>query len=169
MLKTNAMRFLPALVVLLTGSASAQRVDFVCSNPRLHPGLVLRVGVFTPEGSVPGNVVGPMVRCTDGFLVLGLYPGQDDPEYRVATASIRRVWVRNHAGPLGLLVGAAAGAASGAGIAAVRSDLCYRGAPPVASPCHHDVVSYALVGGVVGGLLGYVLGRGFPHWNRIFP
>src|SRR5512143_1343531 len=89
--KTNAMRVLPALVVLLTGSASAQRVDFVCSNPRLHPGLVLRVGVFTSEGSVPGSVVGPMVRCSDGYLVLGLYPGQDDPEYRVPTHTVHRM------------------------------------------------------------------------------
>jgi hypothetical protein len=159
------------LVVMLpfASDARAQAPDRVCSSPEIRAGLVLRVRSYTPLDTTRGSVIGPLVRCTDGFLVLGLYPGQDDPEYRVATASIRRVWVRNHAGPLGLLVGTAAGAASGVGIAAVRSDLCYRGAPPVASPCHHDVVSYALVGGVVGGVLGYVLGRGFPHWNKIFP
>lgn len=163
------MRFLPALVVLLTGSASAQRVDFVCSNPRLHPGLVLRVGVFTPEGSVPGSVVGPMVRCTDGYLVLGLYPGQDDPEYRVPTHTVHRMWLRDNARVVGFFAGAVAGAAAGGALAAVRSDVCIRGNPPVSSTCHGDIAADAFIGGAVGGLLGWVLGRGLPHWKRIIP
>ena len=169
MFQTNAVRLLPALVLLLNGSASAQRVDFVCGNPRLHPGLVLRVSVFTPEGSVPGSVVGPMVRCADGYLVLGLYPGQDDPEYRVPTHTIHRMWARGNARVVGFFTGAVVGAAAGGGLAAVRSDVCFRGTPPAYSTCHGNIAADAFIGGAVGGLLGWVLGRGLPHWSRILP
>lgn len=169
MFKTNAMRFLPALVVLLTGSASAQRVDFVCNNPSLHAGLVLRVRTFTPEDSTRGAVVGPMVRCGDGLLVLGLYPGQDDPEYGVPTAAVHRLWVRDNAGSVGLLAGTILGAVSGGALAAVHTNICFRGNPPASATCHGDIAADALIGGAVGGLLGWVLGQGFPHWKRIIP
>lgn len=169
MFKTNVMRLLPALVVLLTGSASAQRVDFVCSNPSLHAGLVLRVRTFTPEDSTRGAVVGPMVRCADGLLVLGLYPGQDDPEYGVPTAAVHRLWVRDNAGSVGLLAGTILGAVSGGALAAVHTNICFRGNPPASATCHGDIAADALIGGAVGGLLGWVLGQGFPHWKRIIP
>lgn len=158
-----------ALLLLSARDGRGQAPGNVCSSPEIHAGLVLRVRSSASPDSGRGSVIGPMVRCTNGFLVLGLYPGQDDPEYRVPTATIQRLWARDNAGPLGFLVGTAVGAAAGAGIAAVKSDLCYRGTPPVPSTCHRVVVSDALVGGVVGGFLGWVLGRGFPHWSRIFP
>jgi hypothetical protein len=70
---------------------------------------------------------------------------------------------------LGFIAGASAGAAAGAGLGATRSQVCFRGTPPVFSHCHGDITADALIGGAVGGLLGWVLGRGFPHWSRILP
>lgn len=169
MFQTNAVRLLPALVLLLNGSASAQRVDFVCGNPRLHPGLVLRVRSYTPLDTTRGSVVGPMVRCAGGYLVLGLYPGQDDPELQVPTHTIHRLWVRDNARVIGGIAGAIFGAASGGAIAAVRTNICYRDNPPASYHCHGDIVAGALIGGAVGGLLGWALGRGLPHWSRILP
>ena len=141
-------------------------VDRICPNPALHTGLLLRVRAPTLVGNRPGSVVGPMIRCAHGFLVLGPYLGQDQTELPVSTAAIRRLWVRGNAGPIGLLVGVAVGALSGGGLAAVKSDQCTRGFAPM---CHGNVVAGALIGGLAGGTLGYVLGHGFPHWDRIFP
>lgn len=141
----------------------------MCGNSTLRAGLVLRVRSYTPLDTTRGSVVGPMVRCAGGYLVLGLYPGQDDPELQVPTHAIHRLWVRDNARVIGGIAGAIFGAASGGAIAAVRTNLCYRYNPPASYHCHGDIVAGALIGCAVGGLAGWVLGRGFPHWSRIFP
>lgn len=168
-IRARANLLLPALVVSLTGTGSAQRVDFVCSNPSLHAGLVLRVRSYTPLDTTRGSVVGPMVRCTGGYLVLGLYPGQDDPELQVPTHAIHRLWVRDNSRVIGGIAGTIFGAASGGAIAAVRTRICYRYNPLASYHCHGDIVAGALIGGAVGGLAGWVLGQGLPHWRRIIP
>lgn len=158
-----------ALVALSARNGSAQRTDFVCTNPELHTGLVLRVRHYTPLDTTRGSVVGPMVRCAGGYLVLGPYPGQDDPELQVPTHAIHRLWVRDNARAIGGIAGAIFGAVSGGAIAAVRTNICYRSNPPASYHCHGDIVAGALIGGAVGGLAGWVLGRGLPHWRRLIP
>jgi hypothetical protein len=164
---------LPGLLLVLmlpcARDARAQAPDRVCSSPEIRAGLVLRVRSSAPSDTTRGSVIGPLVRCTGGYLVLGRYPGQDDPELQVPTHSIHRLWVRDNARVIGGIAGTIFGAASGGAIAAVRTNICYRANPPASYHCHGDIVAGALIGGAVGGLAGWVLGRGFPHWSRIFP
>jgi hypothetical protein len=161
---------LSALTILVAPPAAAQTSDFVCRHAELRTGLLVRVRAFTPIDTIRGSVVGPMISCADGYLVLGLYPGQDDPEYRVPTHIVHRLWVRGNAGLVGLFAGIVLGAGSGGAIAAARTNVCSpSGSPPVSSTCHGDILADALIGGAAGGVVGWVLGRGFPHWHRIIP
>src|SRR5512135_645472 len=136
-------------------------------EPHERPGRHRSQHTARSFGAWPGFPT--RARCADGYLVLGLYPGQDDPEYRLPTHTIHRMWARGNARVVGFFTGAVVGAAAGGGLAAVRSDVCFRGTPPAYSTCHGNIAADAFIGGAVGGLLGWVLGRGLPHWTRIIP
>jgi hypothetical protein len=168
-LRARRWKSLPVVAILAARPLVAQTADYVCHHAELRTGLLVRVRAYEPDDTTRGSVVGPMVRCAEGYLVLGRYPGQDDAAYRVPTHSIHRLWVRDNARLVGLVSGIVLGAGAGGGIAAARTEICFRGTPPAYSTCHGPIVADALIGGAVGGLVGWVLGRGLPHWRRIIP
>lgn len=154
-----------AVFLLLTPRGiDAQAARSICSNTALRTGLLIRV-----RDTATASVVGPFVSCRDSVLTLAYYPGQIDSGYAVRTALIHRLWVRGTQGRSGLIVGGAAGALAGGGIAATRSKICFKGWPPVYATCHDNIAMNAAVFGALGGLVGWTLGRGFPHWAKIFP
>jgi hypothetical protein len=164
---------LVALVLALLAAphrdVKAQATDLVCTSPFLRPGLLLRVEAPAPLDTINRSVIGPMLACRDGVLLLGAYPGQASPQYPIATRAVRRLWYRGNAGELGLLAGVPVGALTGGLFAAINSSQCTSGYPPVTTNCHGNVFAGVIVGGLIGGALGFVLGHGFPHWRRIFP
>jgi len=161
----GSVPFLLAGVLLFTPRGiGAQAARSICSNTRLRTGLLIRV-----RDTTAASVVGPFVSCRDTMLTLAYYPGQIDSGYAVRTALIQRLWVRGTQGRSGLIFGAAAGALAGGGIAATRSKICFKGSPPVYATCPDNIAVNAAIFGAVGGLVGWVLGRGFPRWATIFP
>lgn len=155
---------LAGFLLLAPRGIDAQAARSICSNTALRAGLLIRV-----RDTTAASVVGPFVSCRDTLLTLAYYPGQIDSGYAVRTALIRRLWVRGTQGRNGLFVGGAAGALAGAGIAAIRSKTCFKGSPPVYATCHDNIAVNAAIFGALGSLVGWTLGRGFPHWAKIFP
>lgn len=143
--------------------AAAQATRPICTLASLKTGRLIRV-----RDTTPASVVGPFVAC-DTVLTLGYYPGQIDSGYSVRTALVRRLWARNTQGRNGLIIGGAAGALAGGAFAATRSKVCFKGSPPVYATCHNNIPLNAALFGAIGGLAGWVLGRGLPHWAKIFP
>jgi hypothetical protein len=111
-----------------------------------------------------GSQVGPVIRCDDREIVLGPSISQEAPQYIVPRSAVQRVWVRRAAGREGLALGALFGAAAGGALAAVKSNLC-----PGTGPCHGNIPVGMATGALVGGFIGWVLGQGFPHWQRVYP
>lgn len=167
------MKALPWLVgsilLLSTRGGAAQGSASICARRELWSGRLLRVRAQPMSDTTRGSVVGPLRQCADTLLVLGTYPGQEDSMYPVRTTMIRQLWVRGNSGTLGLMTGAASGAAMVGGIAAIRSKICFVGSPPVYTRCHGDIALNVVIGAAAGGLAGWVLGRGFSHWERIVP
>ena len=155
---------LAGFLLLTPRGIDAQAAPSICSNRVLRAGRLIRV-----RDTTAASVVGPFVSCRDTVLTLAYYPGQIDSGYAVRTALIRRLWVRGTQGRSGLIVGGAAGALAGGGIAATRSKICFKGSPPVYATCHDNIAVNAVVFGALGSLVGWTLGRGFPHWAKIFP
>jgi len=79
------------------------------------------------------------------------------------------MWVRSSQARNGLIFGAAAGALAGGGIAATTSKICFRSSDGSYTTCHNNILLNGLIFGAAGGLAGWVLGRGFPSWLKIFP
>lgn len=164
--------------LMLSGMArvSAQSLDPVdraaatriCRHEQLRINRVVRVLARTPTSTIHGSFVGPLERCGNGVLILGLYPGQVIPDYQIPAGAIRRVWVRGTQSTIGLIAGTVSGATLGGAIASFRSRLCVVGTPPVQTLCHDDIARNAVIGGVVGGVIGWVLGRGLPRWAKVF-
>jgi len=102
-------------------------------------------------------------------IVLGAYAGQEDTAYAVRIGWIRRLWVRDDARKSGLIAGSVAGAVTFGTVAAFRTNVCSDPATGVSTRCGGPWFRDAIVGAAVGGLVGWVLGSGFPHWHRIFP
>lgn len=155
---------LAGFLLLTPRGIDAQAAPSICSNRVLRAGRLIRV-----RDTTAASVVGPFVSCRDTVLTLAYYPGQIDSGYAVRTALIRRLWVRGTQGRSGLIVGGAAGALAGGGIAATRSKICFKGSPPVYATCRDNIAVNAAIFGALGGLVGWTLGRGFPHWAKIFP
>ena len=157
---------IPVLVILLTPVASrgvaAQSVRPICTVRELRTGRTIRV-----EDSSRASVAGPFLGCSDTVLTLGY--GGSDSSRAVRTEMIRRMWARDNQRRLGLIAGVLAGAAVGVAIASAKSEICFKGSPPVAATCHGNVVINAIVFGGGGGLVGLLVGRSVPRWARIFP
>jgi hypothetical protein len=62
-----------------------------------------------------------------------------------------------------------AGAVAGGVVAQSKTEICFKGSPPVAATCHGNVVINAVVFGGGGALMGLVLGRAIRRWAKIFP
>jgi hypothetical protein len=92
-----------------------------------------------------------------------------DSSRSVRAELVRRMWARDNQHRVGLIAGAIAGAVAGGVVAQSKSEICFKGSPPVAATCHGNVVVDAFVFGGGGALLGLVLGRSIPRWARIFP
>jgi len=165
-------RWMPTLALLTFASAkdsTAQQGVSLCPGLALTPGRLLRVEAPAPLDTSHASVVGPLVRCTNEQIVLGAYPGQEDSAYVVRTRWLRRLWVRDDARRPGLIAGSVAGAVTFGSLAALRSELCTRGQPPVSTTCSGPWFRDAVIGAAVGGLVGWVLGSGLPRWRRIWP
>lgn len=121
-----------------------------------------------PGDTTRGSVVGPLKWCGEGVLVLGVYPGQEIPDLQIPAAAIQRLWVRGTQGIPGLVGGAVVGGISGGALASVKTRVCSVGSPPVTSTCRGDVFVSSAIGAGIGGLVGWVLGRGLPRWARVF-
>lgn len=161
----NAVSFLAAGFSLLVAShIAAQGTQPVCAIRGLKLGRLIRV-----RDTTPASVVGPFQRCDDTVLTLGYYPGQADSGYTVNTHLIRRIWGRGTQSRTGLIAGTAVGALAGGGIAATRSKICFTGSPPVYARCHDNIALNAALFGALGGVVGLMLGHGFPRWAKIFP
>ncbi|HKE88777.1 MAG TPA: hypothetical protein VKB45_00485 [Gemmatimonadales bacterium] len=154
---------LVAFLFAAAGQLQSQAERPVCPNRALWPGRLVRV-----RDTTAASVIGPFVSC-DSVLTLGYAPGQIDSGYAVRTALIRRMWARTTQARVGLLAGFATGAVAGGAFAAARTKICFTGSPPVYTRCHDNIVVNAAIVGAAGGLIGWVLGRGFPRWSRIFP
>ena len=150
------------------GSAAQQAVSS-CGWPALTPGRIVRAQAPAPLDTGHASIIGPFVRCTSDLIVLGAYPGQEDTAYSVRVRWIRRLWVRDNARKPGFILGAVTGALTFGTVAALRSDVCYDPATGVATRCGGPWLRDAVIGGAVGGLVGWVLGSGFPRWRSIFP
>lgn len=142
---------------------AAQATRSICALPSLKAGRLIRV-----RDTTQASVIGPFASC-DSVLTLGYAPGQVDSGYAVRTQLIRRMWARSTQARVGLIAGAATGAVAGGAFAAARSKICFTGSPPVYTRCHDNILVNAAIVGAVGGLMGWVLGRGFPGWRKIFP
>jgi len=162
----HVRRFLPVLlasVALLTPrGAAAQSTRPICTVRELRTGRVIRV-----EDTNRASVVGPFVSCSDTLLMLGF--GRSDSSRGVRTEAIQRMWARDNQRRIGLIAGALAGVAAGAVLAQSKSEICFKGSPPVAATCHGNVVINAVVFGGGGALVGLVLGHTIPRWAKIFP
>lgn len=143
--------------------ATAQAGRPICGLSSLKTGLLIRV-----RDTTRASVIGPFVSC-DSVLTLGYAPGQIDSGYAVRTALIRRMWARSTQARVGLIAGTATGVVAGGAFAAARTKICFKGSPPVYTRCHDNILVNAAIVGAAGGLIGWVLGRGFPGWARIFP
>ncbi len=161
--RTSVPVLLAALTLLPSG-VEAQSTRPICPNRALRPGRLIRV-----RDTTQASVVGPFVSCSDTLLTLGYYPGQIDSGYAVRTELIRRMWARDNQRRIGLIAGAIAGAVGGGVLAQSKSEICFKGSPPVAATCHGNVVINAVVFGGGGALVGLVLGRTIPRWVKIFP
>lgn len=159
-----------AFLILTSGhDSAAQQVASSCRWPALTPGRLVRAQAPAPLDTGHASVVGPFVRCTSDLIVLGAYAGQEDTAYAVRIGWIRRLWVRDDARKSGLIAGSVAGAVTFGAVAAFRTNVCYDPATGVSTRCGGPWFRDAIVGAAVGGLVGWVLGSGFPHWRRIFP
>jgi hypothetical protein len=159
-----------AILVFTSGhDSAAQQPAFSCGRPALTPGRLVRAQAPAPLDTGHASVIGPFVRCTSDLIVLGVYPGQEDTAYTVRIRWIRRLWVRDDARKPGLIAGSVAGAVTFGTVAAFRTNVCYDPATGVSTRCGGPWFRDAVVGAAVGGLVGWVLGSGFPHWRRIFP
>lgn len=139
-----------------TDSAAARAGSPMCRFAA--SGVIVRVYTSAHHGSV-----GPVVRCGDREIVLGPYIGQDEPQYIVPTRAVQRIWVRRRASREGLTFGAASGAAVGGLFAAVGSNTCG------GSPCHGNIPVGLAMGALVGGVVGWFIGSGLPHWKLVYP
>jgi hypothetical protein len=165
-----------ALMLFALARISAQSLDpidraaatRICRHEQLQLNRVVRVLARTRTGTIHGSFVGPLERCGNGVLILGLYPGQVIPDYQIPAGAIRRVWVRGTHGTIGLIAGTVSGATLGGAIASFRTRPCVVGTPPVQTFCNGDIARSAVISGVVGGVIGWVLGRGLPRWARVF-
>lgn len=160
------LRTLPLLlagVALLTvRDATAQSSRPLCTVRELRTGRLIRV-----EDTTRASVVGPFVGCSDTLLMLGI--AHSDSSRTVRTELVRRMWARDNHSRIGLIAGAIAGAVAGGVVAQSKSEICFKGSPPVATTCHSSTVINAFVFGGGGALVGLVLGRAIPRWARIFP
>jgi hypothetical protein len=163
-LRASLPVLLASLALLTTRGAEAQATRPICTLRALRTGRLIRVRDTTPV-----SVVGPFESCSDSLLTLGRYRGQTDSGYAVRTALIRRMWAHDNQARIGLIAGAVAGAVVGGAFAAAKSDICFKGSPPAPARCHGNIVINAVVFGGGGGLVGLMLGHGFPRWAKIFP
>jgi hypothetical protein len=136
----------------------------ICALASLRPNRIVRVQSLGPD-----SYIGPLEQCGDSVLVLGLYAGQETPHLELLAGRIRRVWVRSTQGKWGLVAGAISGGVIVGALAAAKTRVCTVGTPPVNTTCHGDIGTNAAMGAAVGGLLGFLLGREFPRWARVFP
>ncbi len=167
MLMPKSRTSIPVLLAaftLLASGVEAQSARPICTIRALRTGRLIRV-----RDTTQASVVGPFVSCSDSLLTLGYYPGQIDSGYAVRTELIRRMWARDNQARIGLIAGAVAGAVVGGAFAAAKSDICFKGSPPAPARCHGNIVINAVVFGGGGGLVGLMLGHGFPRWAKIFP
>ena len=159
-------RFLSLVLVsvaLLTArDAAAQSSRPLCTVRELRTGRLIRV-----EDTTRASVVGPFVSCSDTLLTLGF--GHSDTSRSVRTELIQRMWARDNQRRIGLIAGAIAGGVAGGVVAQSKSEICFKGSPPVAATCHGNVVINAVVFGGGGAIVGLVLGRTIPRWAKIFP
>src|SRR3989442_6775468 len=139
-----------------TPDQTSPPVTSICEQRGVEPGAVVRVrthlvgSVMTPRKT---SVVGPVLRCSEGELVLGPYLGQDAPQYVVPAAEIERVWTRGRASRLRLIVGAVSGAALGALLASRQTNICRHSAQhPAGMCCGNAAVGAPLGAGAGGGI-----------------
>ncbi|HEY6224317.1 MAG TPA: hypothetical protein VIW26_11050 [Gemmatimonadales bacterium] len=153
---------LAGIALLSARGAAAQSTRPICTIRELRTGRVIRV-----QDTTRASVVGPFASCSDTAVTLGY--GSSDSSRAVRTELIRRMWARDNQRRMGLVVGAAAGAVAGAVVARSKSEICFKGSPPVAATCHGNVVIDAVVFGGGGALVGLVVGGIIPRWAKIFP
>jgi hypothetical protein len=161
-LRTSLPLLLAGVALLTARNAAAQSSRPLCTVRELRTGRLIRV-----EDTTRASVVGPFVSCSDTLLTLGFVNG--DSSRSVRAELVRRMWARDNQHRVGLIAGAIAGAVAGGVVAQSKSEICFKGSPPVAATCHGNVVVDAFVFGGGGALLGLVLGRSIPRWARIFP
>ncbi|HET9709779.1 MAG TPA: hypothetical protein VFP39_15875 [Gemmatimonadales bacterium] len=160
--RTSLPLLLAGLALFPTRDAAAQSSRPLCTVRELRTGRLIRV-----EDTTRASVVGPFVGCSDTLLMLGI--GHSDSSRSVPTDLVRRMWARDNQRRIGLIAGTLAGAVAGGVVAQSKSEICFKGSPPVAATCHGNLVVNAVVFGGGGALLGLVLGRSIPRWARIFP
>ena len=153
-----ALRAVPAPAQAM--DSGGVRADIpLCRRVRL--GMLARVNAGSRS-----RVVGPVLRCDEQTLALGPY--LDSTQTLVPIAAVRHVWVRARAGGAGFLLGAGLGGGLGVLFTAVRSRVCSTPSTTAVN-CGGNVLVGAGAGLAIGGLVGWVLGRGFPRWQRIYP
>jgi hypothetical protein len=159
----TSLPLLLAGVALLTArEAAAQSSRPLCTIRELRTGRLIRV-----EDTTRASVVGPFVSCSDTLLTLGF--AHSDSGRNLRTELVRRMWALDNQRRVGLIAGAIAGAVAGGVVAQSKSEICFKGSPPVAATCRGNVIINAVVFGGGGALVGLVLGRTIPRWAKIFP
>lgn len=156
-LRTSISVLLASVALSAARDVAAQSSRPICTIRELRTGRLIRV-----QDTTRASVVGPFVSCSDTLLMVG-------SDRVVRTELIRGMWARDNQRGLGMLLGAAAGVAAGTVVARSKSEICFKGSPPVAATCHGNVIINAFVFGGGGVLVGLVVGRSIPRWARIFP
>lgn len=122
---------------------------------RVRPGDIIRVR------TLDGRIAESRLIAIDGVPLHFRLSGQPAP---LAVASVDSLWVRGHETKLGARVGAAAGAI---GLGLYFSWACSDAEVGI-SP--GTCVAFAMpIGGLAGGIIGFLIGSAFPKWDLRFP
>ena len=140
----------------------------VCDHLRPATGKLVRVSTVTrsPTGFLVtqgSSEVGPLVRCSEGSIVLGPTLGQESPDLTIFESSVTGAWTRGNQRVVGTVIGAGTGAILGYVVGSAKSYLCNT------QPCAKHRGTSTLIGAASGALVGFMLGQATPRWIRRFP
>jgi hypothetical protein len=131
---------------------------------RVTPGQFVRVRL--KDGSRAG---GPLITATPTAFTVGPSVAFGDRDSVLALGAMDSLWVRVPSTRRGALSGAVLGGLAGLGIGLTSTALCPTEGPGDAKPCASGVIATAASGALLGGIMGSLVGSGRTHWQRLLP
>jgi hypothetical protein len=162
---------LVALLALSSAPAVAQQLGstFALDNQqtalvRVTPGQFVRVRL--KDGARAG---GPLIRATPAAFTVGPSVAFGDRDSVLALGNVDSLWVRAYSTRRGMLTGAVIGGLAGLGIGLTSTSLCPTEGSGAPKPCAQGIIATAASGALLGGVMGSLLGSGRTHWRRLLP